>query len=72
MGVVCWGKISANMLGKISAQQTLPVTKFPKVVKSFGIWDMCGNVREWVSGWYGANYYDEARRRTPKAPLTKC
>ncbi len=37
-------------------------------VTPFGAADMVGNVWEWVSDWYGENYYRRAPSRNPKGP----
>ncbi len=40
-------------------------TKSPN---GLGIYDMSGNVWEWVSDWYGENYYKNSPRDNPKGP----
>lgn len=34
----------------------------------FGLYDMQGNVLEWVHDRYGANYYEQSPRRNPRGP----
>jgi sulfatase modifying factor 1 len=35
---------------------------------AFGLFDMCENVHEWCSDWYGANYYAISPDRNPQGP----
>ena len=47
-------------------KSTQPVgTKAPN---GLGIYDMSGNVWEWVSDWYGGNYYSVSPRNNPQGP----
>lgn len=37
----------------------------------YGVKDMAGNAREWVSDWYEADYYQQGPRRNPQGPDKK-
>ncbi len=46
---------------------TSPVGSFPP--NSFGLYDMAGNVSEWVEDWFAANYYLISPKKDPPGPL---
>ena len=50
--------------------RTAPVEEFSKGESPFGVRNMAGNVREWVSDWYNAAYYElpDATRPNPQGP----
>jgi TonB family protein len=41
-----------------------------KRANGFGLFDMLGNVQEWVGDWYGENYYDGSPSKDPEGPAT--
>lgn len=49
---------------------TSQVGSFPTGASPFGVLDMAGNVAEWVSDWFGADFYTISPYRDPKGPKT--
>jgi formylglycine-generating enzyme required for sulfatase activity len=47
---------------------TAPVGSYPKGASPYGILDMAGNAWEWVSDWFGADYYKHAPAQNPAGP----
>jgi formylglycine-generating enzyme required for sulfatase activity len=45
---------------------TRPTGMYPP--NAYGLYDMAGNVWEWVSDWYGSDYYGLGEARDPRGP----
>jgi len=51
---------------------TVPVTSYPSGVSPYGVFNMAGNVSEWVYDWYQPDYYTQqlnAPEPNPKGPI---
>ena len=49
-------------------RETAPVGSFPAGASPFDALDMAGNVLEWVSDWYGQDYYSQSPYENPTGP----
>jgi formylglycine-generating enzyme required for sulfatase activity len=50
------------------SQVLLPVRSFEQGKSPYGLYQMAGNVWEWVQDWYAANYYETSPERNPPGP----
>ncbi|MFN8412572.1 MAG: SUMF1/EgtB/PvdO family nonheme iron enzyme [Anaerolineales bacterium] len=44
------------------------VQSYPSGASFYGVFDMAGNVREWVADWYDSNYYTNGSAEDPLGP----
>jgi formylglycine-generating enzyme len=62
----------ANFDREWADEKTLyPVGSLPAGDSPYGVQDMAGNAREWVSDWYDPDYYKHAPPRNPQGPVMK-
>jgi len=48
--------------------RTMPVDSYPEGVSGFGVYNMAGNVFEWVQDWYDPKYYKQSVALNPQGP----
>ncbi len=68
-----WGSVFnqklANGRGEVDGfKYTSPIGSFEHGRSFYGLYDMAGNVSEWVADWYDQFYYKKAPLQNPKGP----
>jgi formylglycine-generating enzyme len=54
----------------IGEKTLMPVGSYEAGRSPYGLYDMAGNVWEWVHDWYDASYYERSPKKNPKGPET--
>jgi formylglycine-generating enzyme required for sulfatase activity len=52
------------------SQALMPVGRYEKGKSAYGVYEMAGNVWEWVQDWYDGSYYEHSPERNPQGPDT--
>ncbi|MFO0775410.1 MAG: formylglycine-generating enzyme family protein [Nitrospiraceae bacterium] len=71
-----WGNVEPtakhlNYLQRWHGEKTLmPVGSYEAGKSPFGVYDMAGNVWEWVNDWYDPTYYEKSPEKNPPGPET--
>jgi formylglycine-generating enzyme required for sulfatase activity len=60
----------ADGAGDDGFEETAPVGSYPGGVSWCGVWDLAGNVYEWVVDWYGEEYYGISPPQNPTGPTS--
>jgi iron(II)-dependent oxidoreductase len=61
-----WGDTPDHARANYEGQGTLPVGSYPQ--NDYGLFDMSGNVWEWVADWFDAGYYGKSPEGNPAGP----
>jgi len=69
-GIYPWGDAEPTDQTNFNyvARDVAPVGSFAGDVSSYGVYDLAGNVREWVADWYQWDYYPTAPQTNPTGP----
>jgi formylglycine-generating enzyme required for sulfatase activity/tetratricopeptide (TPR) repeat protein/photosystem II stability/assembly factor-like uncharacterized protein len=65
-----WGEeMGCDMANGMGCKgETIPVREYEFGKSPYGVYDLAGNVMEWVADWYSATYYESSPRENPGGP----
>jgi len=63
-------KADVTAYTNMGSEVPMPVGQFSTDVSPYGIYDLAGNVREWVADWYAPDYYAHSPAQDPMGPET--
>jgi sulfatase modifying factor 1 len=63
-----WGNQWDPAKCRNNASEPSPVGSYPAGASPYGVMDMAGNVWQWCSDWYGADYYGSSPPPNPTGP----
>lgn len=77
-GIYPWGQdidctyanYSGGQNGSECVGDTTPVGSYASGQSSYGVYDMAGNVLEWVDDWYSSDYYQSSPLSNPLGPVS--
>jgi WD40 repeat protein/formylglycine-generating enzyme required for sulfatase activity len=64
--IAWWGENTRDADGNVEGPRRVG----QKQPNAYGLYDMLGNVRQWVADWFGADYYETGARLDPQGPPT--
>jgi formylglycine-generating enzyme required for sulfatase activity len=65
-----WVEDRENYSTRVSENGNMPHEVGQKLPNAFGLYDMIGNVIEWVNDWYDEKYYQNSPPQDPPGPAS--